>query len=130
MGATGGAGCRRVEAPKEKSTNEPSEDAGEEGCDLDTESVFSSVLNGDHGGTEAQALIQMYDSLLCECFAELNQSWIDGLTPIFETGTSAEINAAVVEMVECCVFDSDALDSDFEDAKEQFVLGLYCSLPF
>jgi hypothetical protein len=131
FGTAGAPGCRRIEAPKEMTTDDPLPDAGEEEeCALDTESVFSSVLNGTYEDTEMQSLIQMYDSLLCECFAGLNQSWIEGLTPIFETGTSAEINAAVVEMVECCAFDPDALDSDFENAKEQFLLGHYCSLPF
>ncbi len=64
-------------------------------CVLADAAVLASTINDSDGSASAKAS-------LCDCMTSLAQSWRDGLTALFETGTPEQIATALEEILVCC----------------------------
>ncbi|MFH2006405.1 MAG: hypothetical protein ABI333_07460 [bacterium] len=99
----------------------PGADAGawHDGCSLNSGSILWNTLDDATISADEKRT-------LCGCFASLNVSWTDGLSQLFSTGTPQQIAAALAEMVECCSFDEQQLDGDYQDAEAEFLQNTWC----
>jgi hypothetical protein len=75
---------------------------------------------------EASSYSADHKELLCGCLASLNESWVGGLTRLFEQGTPAEIARTLSLVSQCCVSNPGALRSDFAGANRRFRNGSLC----
>jgi hypothetical protein len=92
-----------------------------EGCTLDRSSVLFRTL--------LESSIEEYSKQhMCTCFSQLNASWNDGLTELFETGTPEQIAFALEEMIECC-YNERPFGADFRNVRDAFLDGSLCSMP-
>jgi len=64
-------------------------------CMIDDAEVLASTINDS-------TLDVASKSDLCTCMTQLSESWRDGLTSLFETGTAEQIAIALEEMLVCC----------------------------
>ncbi len=92
---------------------------GEFECDLENSTVLGDIL-------EESEIPNASKQELCRCFAALNESWVGGLEALFATEDADQIAWTLGAIAECCAYDSDDLDSDFEDAEEAFLAGDLC----
>ncbi|HOU93222.1 MAG TPA: hypothetical protein PLU22_19355 [Polyangiaceae bacterium] len=66
-------------------------------CVIDDAQVLASTVDDSTLSTAEK-------TYLCSCMAQLSDTWRDGLTTLFETGTPDEIATALEEMLECCAW--------------------------
>jgi hypothetical protein len=65
-------------------------------CDLSSTSVLWAAIN------DATSLTDGEKADLCACFADLNQSWANGLTEIFESASPGDAAWYLEQMIACC----------------------------
>jgi len=87
-------------------------------CVIDDAQVLASTVDDSTLSTEDK-------TYLCSCMAQLSDTWRDGLTTLFETGTPDEIATALEEMLECCSWNQTS--GDF--SQVELLQGVLCD-PF
>ena len=100
-----------------------SDQSWQQGCDLpDTSALFTTIAESN--------LIPESKQLLCECFANLNADWSEGLSELFMTGTAEETAHVLEEVARCCVmYYPYSFDSDYAHTQPALLQGGYCPYP-
>ncbi|MCP4678101.1 MAG: hypothetical protein GY854_21825 [Deltaproteobacteria bacterium] len=98
-------------------TDTSCEDWNSDECDLPSSSILWTELD------KSCLLPSSTKEFICECLAELNDSWTEGLTHLFETGTAEEIAAVLEETSVCCYQDSeDVLQGAYSQSIQKKLL--------
>jgi hypothetical protein len=89
------------------------------GCEPSVQTGLWSVIDGS---TMSAADKQT----LHACLVNLKQSWCDGLTQLFATGTQEEIASTLQELVYCCNVRQPGLGLEWSVAHQRLLDGMLC----